>query len=411
MGNVYTGIDIGTNSIKIVVLEKIKNKFNLLSSVSTPCPYLSNGEITNTKGVSTLIRKSLNEIENMLGLTITKAVCCLNPIHLKMDIVEGSVDTLDSQKITGADITNLLNDAIGKIDFEDQELVTSTPIYFVIDGVKKVKDPKGLSGKVLESKIVISSIDKSSMYRVLETLKLAGVDTIDVCFKSTGDYYTVKNNVYDNSVGAVVNIGETSTNISVFNKGIQIKNSVIGMGSINVDKDVSYIYNCDLKESRKLKEEFAYAVGVDADYNEETTIKDNEGKDKVVKQIGLSKVVEARIREILKLSLEEIKNLTNRKISYIIVTGGLSEINGMDHLVDIYFNGIGKVCKIDIMGIRNNKFSSALGSCIYFDDKLTLRGKSYNMINENEFKNLVSVNEGVSNKGIARKMFGHFFDN
>ena len=83
----------------------------------------------------------------------------------------------------------------------------------------------------------------------------------------------------------------------------------------------------------------------------------------------------------------------------------------MDHLVDIYFNGIGKVCKIDIMGIRNNKFSSALGSCIYFDDKLTLRGKSYNMINENEFKNLVSVNEGVSNKGIARKMFGHFFDN
>ena len=392
MGNVYTGIDIGTNSIKIVVLEKIKNKFNLLSSVSTPCPYLSNGEITNTKGVSTLIRKSLNEIENMLGLTITKAVCCLNPIHLKMDIVEGSVDTLDSQKITGADITNLLNDAIGKIDFEDQELVTSTPIYFVIDGVKKVKDPKGLSGKVLESKIVISSIDKSSMYRVLETLKLAGVDTIDVCFKSTGDYYTVKNNVYDNSVGAVVNIGETSTNISVFNKGIQIKNSVIGMGSINVDKDVSYIYNCDLKESRKLKEEFAYA-------------------DKVVKQIGLSKVVEARIREILKLSLEEIKNLTNRKISYIIVTGGLSEINGMDHLVDIYFNGIGKVCKIDIMGIRNNKFSSALGSCIYFDDKLTLRGKSYNMINENEFKNLVSVNEGVSNKGIARKMFGHFFDN
>ena len=29
MGNVYTGIDIGTDSIKIVVVEKHKNKFNL----------------------------------------------------------------------------------------------------------------------------------------------------------------------------------------------------------------------------------------------------------------------------------------------------------------------------------------------------------------------------------------------
>ena len=65
MGNVYTGIDIGTNSIKIVVVEKHKNKFNLLASSEKPCSYMKNGEVTNTKGLSTLIKSSKEDIEKL----------------------------------------------------------------------------------------------------------------------------------------------------------------------------------------------------------------------------------------------------------------------------------------------------------------------------------------------------------
>ena len=411
MGNIYTGIDVGTDSVKIVVVEKIKKSFNLLASSCTPCSYIHHGEVTNVRALANVIRDGINEVEDMLGLKIDKAICSLNPINLNMDIIKGEVEVEDPNNITGVDISNLLNETINSIDFEDQELVTSTPINFVIDGVKKVYDPKNCVGKKLESKIVISSIDKSAMYRMLEAIKLAGVDSIDVCFKSTGDYFTIKNDTYDDQVGAIINIGQDSTNVAIFNKGIQIKNSVINMGSVHVDRDISYIYNCNNDVSRKMKEEFAYTFADDADSNEEMTIKDREGNDKVVKQVGLSKVVEARIREILKLSYDEIKNLTNRKISYIIITGGLSEINGMDHLVDIYFNGLCKVCKINIMGLRHNKYSSVLGTCMYFDDKLALRGKSYNMVNNEEFNNIVSKKEIVSNsENFVSKVFGHFFD-
>ncbi|MBQ6477350.1 MAG: hypothetical protein IJI43_02840 [Bacilli bacterium] len=411
MGNIYTGIDLGTDSIKIVVVEKIRNKFNLLASTSTPSSYINNGEISNTKGCVNALKGALSEIEDMLGLKIDKAICALNPVNLKMDIVEGSVKVDDPSSITGVDISNLLNDAIDKVDLEDAELVTATPINFLIDDNKRVSDPKGLKGEELSSKIVVSSIDKKAMYRVLEVLKMAGVDTVDVCFKSTGDYYIVKNSEYDKLVGAIINIGEESTNVSVFNKGIQIKNSIVNMGSKHVDRDISYIFNCELETSRDLKENFALCFAEDADENESVTIKNKDDEDKEVKQVAISKIVEARVREILKLAGEEIKNLTNRKISYIIVTGGLSEIDGMDHLVDVYFEGIGKVAQIYVMGIRHNKYSSVLGSCIYFDDKLNLRGKTYNMVNESEFDNLVSIDSEMSNNNnFVNRVFGHFFD-
>ena len=318
---------------------------------------------------------------------------------------------MDPESISGVDISNLLNNAINDIDLEDNELVTSTPINFVIDGDRKVKDPKGLMGNRLDSKIVISSINKSSLYRVLEVLKLAGVDTVDICFKSTGDYYVMKNNNLDNQTGAIINIGEKSSNISIFNKGIQIKNSTINMGSLNVDKDISYIYNLNLDTARDLKENFSYATHDDADDGETETVIDKESNKKVINQLELSKVVEARMKDILNLCSNEIKNLTNRKISYIIVTGGLSEIKGMDHLIDIYYGNIGILCYINVTGIRHNKYSSVLGGCMYFDDKLSFREKSYNMVTDEDISEIVSIDGDVTySNNIISRVFGHFFD-
>ena len=173
MSNIYTGIDLGTDSIKIVVVEKINKKFNLLASVSTPNSYIINGEITNTKGCVNALKGALAEIDDMLGIKIDKAICALNPIDLNMDIVEGNILVEDPNNISGLDISNLLNDAIDKVDLDNQELVTSTPIMFVIDGNDRVRDPKGMRGERLSSKIVVSSINKKSMYKFLEVLKLA----------------------------------------------------------------------------------------------------------------------------------------------------------------------------------------------------------------------------------------------
>ena len=70
-----------------------------------------------------------------------------------------------------------------------------------------------------------------------------------------------------------------------------------------------------------------------------------------------------------------------------------------------------KVCNITTMGLRHNKYSSVLGIIKYFDDKISLRGKSYNMINSEEFDNLISSQQKlVNNDNIIGKVFGHFFD-
>lgn len=267
-------------------------------------------------------------------------------------------------------------------------------------------------GERIDVKAVITTLPKEPLYRILEVLKLSGLETVDIAFTSTGDYYTVKNKLLDSKVGAIINIGEDSTNIAVFNKGIQIKNAIIPIGSVNVDKDISYIFKTTLEESRKIKESFAVSMEEYADSNDLYEIKFSDGTTKEISQVGVSKVVEARVDEILKLAKNELKNLTKREISYIIVTGGLSEIAGFQYIVESKLGINAKVCNITTMGIRHNKYSSAMGIIKYFDDKLNLRDKSYTMIRKEDIESLISTEQKINNNdNIISKVFGHFFDN
>ena len=52
------------------------------------------------------------------------------------------------------------------------------------------------------------------------------------------------------------------------------------------------------------------------------------------------------------------------------------------------FGAMAKVCNITTMGIRHNKYSSVLGVVKYFNDKLALRGKDYNMLSNDDINNL-----------------------
>ncbi len=412
MSNIYTGIELGTNSIKVVVLEKYNDTYHTLASVSSESSGIKNGQVEDMKPAITSVKKALKQVNEMLGIKITKVVVAVPPTNCKMDIVVGSCDIIDYNEITGEDISNVLNDALKGQDFSENELITAMPISFKVDNEENIKDPKGMRGSCLETKVVISTIPKESLYRILEVLKLSGVEAVDVAFTSTGDYYSIKNPKMDVVVGAIINIGETSTNVSIFNKGIQIKNSLFPIGSKNVDRDISYIFKIKPSDSRKLKENFAVSMSSYADNNDVIDVKISNNEKTEITQVGVSKVVEARLREILKLAKNEIKNLTNREIRYIIITGGLSELAGFSYLVEDEFGAVARVCNISTMGIRHNKYSSALGVVKYFDDKLTLRGKSYNMLNNEDMNNLMSSQPKMLNsENIIGKVFGHFFDN
>lgn len=412
MKKIYTGIDLGSFSIKIVVCEVVNNKFHILAASNTRCKGIKNGLVTDMEEASIYLKKAKKEVEDMLGITIDQAVVTVPSIDKDFDIVEGKVNVEDENKMVSAtDINNVFQDAVlGKVN-ETKELITITPIFFQVDDKEPVKDPKGMVGESLFVKAVITSIPKENFRNTVNLLKNCGITPVDVTYGIMGDYYEARNIDFDKSVSAIINIGYSKTEVSIFNKGIMIKDEMIDSGSKLIDKDLSYVYNLKRSQARALKENFAVSNTRYSDVNDTIELTNKNGDDITLNQLEVSEVVEARLVDLLRLAKKQINILTNREISYIIITGGISELAGFEYVVENVFDRRCSILDINTMGIRSNMYSSSYGIVKYFHNKLDLRGLSYSMVSEKEANNLISTKGKTLNNShdnIISKVFSYF---
>lgn len=412
MKKIYTGIDLGSFSIKIVVCEVVNNKFHVLAASNTRCKGIKNGLVTDMEEASIYLKKAKKEVEDMLGITIDQAVVTVPSIDKDFDIVEGKVNVEDENKMVSAtDINNVFQDAVlGKVN-ETKELITITPIFFQVDDKEPVKDPKGMIGESLFVKAVITSIPKENFRNTVNLLKNCGITPVDVTYGVMGDYYEARNIDFDKSVSAIINIGYSKTEVSIFNKGIMIKDEMIDSGSKLIDKDLSYVYNLKRSQARVLKENFAVSNTRYSDVNDTIELTNKNGDDITLNQLEVSEVVEARLVDLLRLAKKQINILTNREISYIIITGGISELAGFEYVVENVFDRRCSILDINTMGIRSNMYSSSYGIVKYFHNKLDLRGLSYSMVSEKEANNLISTKGKTLNNShdnIISKVFSYF---
>lgn len=413
MRKIYTGIDIGSDSIKIVVSEVFNKKFHVLASTSVKSHGVRRGLIVDKEKVSDSIKNALKEIESTIGLKVEEAVVTIPSNDRKLSVVSGTTKIIGDEVI-GEDIVNCLSDSIIDKVPEDYELITTIPITFKIDDIDNIIDPKGKKGDYLSVKAVMVTAPKKSLFDVLEVCSLCDIEAKDVIFKTIGDYYEARGKDTEKEIGAIVDIGDETISVSIFNKGIIIKDDIINLGSKNIDKDISYIYGIDLATARDLKENFSVSSRKYADSNDNIELTLNKEETIKINQYELSEIVEARISELLKLAKKSINNLTNRKISYIIVTGGITELTGFGYVVENVLGINASTLNITTLGIRNNKYSTAMGIIKYFHEKLKLRDINYSMFDEDKLDSLMDNKKNllnINNDTIVSKIFGYFTGN
>ncbi len=411
MNHIYTGLDIGNGEIKIVVVNANNSNYHVLASTSVKTLGLKKNTIYDEKKLKNTLLRALKNTEEKIGMKIREVILTLPANRASMTIESGLVN-IRGEKVTGKDIENVIRDTVEDTYDNTRELVSCLPISFTVDDEASVINPLGEVGEKLFLKSVVATSPKEEIYPFINLVRSIGINITDIIYNTQGDYYTIATKELDRKMGAIINIGADITSVGVFNKGIMIKNSYIPVGSSSVDKDIAFVYKLDLKEAKSLKETFALTSARYADNNDDITVVDKENKKITINQTQISEVIESRIKEILKLAKNEINRLTKREISYIIVVGGISELAGFNYVVEETL-GIKASCfNMKVLGARHNKYTSAFGSCKYFDKKCMLKEKSIDMFSLDEIESFISPKKkNMNNDAMTNRFFGHFFEN
>ncbi len=409
MRKIFTALDIGSNTIKVVVGEFIGTKLNILSAVKVTSRGYVNNYILDKEALISRIKEAISKTEEELNIKIRKVILNVPTYNLDFKLTDGRVE-LEENVVKSNDIVRLLQDVSkNKIDHKN-EIICTLPIMFKVDDEETI-NPYGKHGNILYVKSILVSTDKKAIYDLATIVNSCNLDIIDITTTGLVDYYNFKNKELDTKNIAIVNLGSTTTNISIFSKGIFINNKIIDDGGFYIDKEIASVYNLKRNETEYLKEKLALAVINNADEKETITLPNKNGEEITVNQYELSKIVSEKMDNLLKIIKKNINLLTKKEISYIIITGGLSEIKDINLLINNVFNKNGKIGKINNLGARDNSYSVALGMLKYFNSKLLLRNREFSSLTEEEIDAMCTISEkNTSKNSLISRVVGYFFD-
>ena len=410
MRKIFSAIDIGSNSVKIIVCEQFENKLNVLAATNYPSSGIKQGNVVDEESVKNTLSKAINEINTSLGLKIDKVIINIPMYEPEYMINEGTVTVTNEEKVvTGNDMVNALQTSIYNKIPKSRELVTIQPIKYKIDTIDQdINSPRGLRASKLSVTSMCMTVPKKNIYKIISILQELRIEVIDILFGIIGDYFEFKNKYTDEGITGVINIGSEKTEVAVFKKGIIYNSKVIKSGSSLIDDDVSYIYNIPHKNAKRLKELFSIAHKDFASSSDVYEITNNSGIRTKINQYEISEITMSKLKEILENAKKTLNDLTKKEISYIIISGGIVNMPGFEVLAKEIFNDKVIVGQIKTIGVRDNSYSQCLGMIKFFIDKLNIRGKEYTMFDEYKQEELIENRK--NNVGNNNSVFGRFFN-
>ncbi len=413
MRKIIASLDIGDHTIKLVVGEMVKNKLNILACVDTISRGVKKGFIINPESAIEALEDVFKKAEEQIGLKITKVMISVPSLNTECFLEEGytSINNEDGI-IKSADIMKCLNSSFHNKVLDNREVVGVFPTKFLVDDSVVSDSPLGLKALKLKVKAVVITVPKKNITPIIKCLEKIGVSVFEATIGSIGDYYEFKDRKNSEEVGALVNIGASKTTVAIFNKGIMTGCETIDVGGDNLDYDLGYVYKISRQDALYLKESIVLADKSNALPSESMIFEDKNGDKIKINQFSASEIVMGRIEEILNLVKKQINLLTKKQISYIIVTGGVTEMADFKNVVDYIFKDatLGTVTEI---GARHNKYSTAVGLIKYYDSRLKLRNKDFSIFSIEEQEDLSGIHKkvNISENSLLGKLFSYFFDN
>lgn len=407
MKKIYTSIDIGSDAVKFVVGEELKGQIYVLAATSIKSKGIRKGLIVDSNLAVNTIKDGIKELNEKLGIEIKKAIVNVPDYNVKFMYVTSEINV--NGTIKTENINKVIKSSVyGKIE-KDYELVTVLPLDFIIDGQEGNEFPCGKECKKLGLKGIMITVPKKNIYSVISVIEGASLEVVDISLSGLSDYFQIRNENLDKKVGAIINLGHEITNVSIINHGEFMNTETIQLGGLNVENDIAYIFGTNIIDAKKIKEKFAACSKRFNNLNGVYNLTNNIGEEVQLNQLEVTEVAMSRMAEILQFAKKQIGLLTTQKIEYIVLTGGLTEFKYFKNLV---YEILGKdviIYSMDEIGIRDNKYVTAMGMLKYFSNKMSIRGKDYSMISLEDEELLLTPDEKKKKeKAVVSKMFKGF---
>ena len=358
----FTGLDIGTNSIKVLVAELRNSELNVIGVSNAKSKGVKDGIIVDIEAAATAIKSAISQAEEKAGISIKSVNVGLPGNLLQVEPTQGMIPvTSDTKEITDQDVENVVKSALTKSMTPDREVITFIPEEFIVDGFQGIRDPRGMMGVRLEMRGLLYTGPRTILHNLRKTVERSGVQVENIIISPLALVRSVLNEGEREFGATVIDMGAGQTTVATIrNQELQFTN-ILQEGGDYVTKDISKV----LKTSQKLAE------GLKLNYGEAyPSLASNETfQVEVIGEVEPVEVTESYLAEIISARIkhifEQIKQELERRHLLdlpggIVLIGGNAILPGIVELAQEVF-GVGvKLYVPNQVGIRNPAFAHVI---------------------------------------------------
>ena len=344
---IAVGLDIGTT--KIVAMVGKKNEFDkveILGIGKSQSLGVHRGVVNNITQTIQSIQQATLQAEAKSGVTISDVVVGIAGQHIR-SLQHSDYITRENadEVINEQDIETLINQVHKLVMLPGEEIIHVLPQEYKVDGQAEIKEPIGMYGGRLEANFHVVVGQVSSIRNIGRCIKSAGLEMGKITLEPIASSDAVLSQEEKEAGVALIDIGGGTTDLAIFKDGIIRHTAVIPFGGNVITEDIKEGCSIIQKQAELLKIKFGSAWPGENKETEIVSIPGLRGRDpKEISLKTLSKIINARVIEIIEQCFLEIKNYGHddqkkKLIAGIVLTGGGSQLKHLKQLVE-YITGM-----------------------------------------------------------------------
>ena len=345
--NISVGLDIGTTKIVAMIGRKNEyDKVEILGVGKSKSMGVHRGVVNNITQTIQSIQQAVQEAEAAASEKIEDVTVGIAGQHIRsLQHSDYITRTNSDMVIDEADIDRLINQVHKLVMLPGEEIIHVLPQEFKIDGQAEIKEPIGMYGGRLEANFHVVVGQVSSIRNVGRCIKSAGLTLEGITLEPLASANAVLSQEEKEAGVALIDIGGGTTDLAVFKDGIIRHTAVIPFGGNVITEDIKEGCSIIEKQAELLKIKFGSAWPGENKDNEIVSIPGLRGREpKEITLKNLSKIIHARVVEIIEQVYVEIKNYGHEEqkkklIAGIVLTGGGSQLKHLKQLVE-YITGM-----------------------------------------------------------------------
>jgi cell division protein FtsA len=345
--NIAVGLDIGTT--KIVAMVGDKNEFGkveILGIGKSKSLGVHRGVVNNITQTIQSIQQAVEEAKLVSGQEINEVVVGIAGQHIRsLQHSDYITRTNPQEVISQEDVERLIQQVYKLVMLPGEEIIHVLPQEFKVDGQAEIKEPIGMYGGRLEANFHVVVGQVSSIKNIGRCVKSAGLSMGNITLEPLASSEAVLSQEEKEAGVALIDIGGGTTDLAIFKDGIIRHTAVIPFGGNVITDDIKEGCSIIEKQAELLKVKFGSAWPGENRDSEIVAIPGLRGRDpKEISLKTLSKIINARVVEIMEQVFLEIKNYGHdeqkkKLIGGVVLTGGGSQLKHLKQLVE-YITGM-----------------------------------------------------------------------